>query len=626
MTQTRTPWRWLLLIVALSIVTQGYAVGLINHGLQIPLVRHFAGDDAFAHDPFIQDLAHSYTTIFYPLVGLLARVVPLPALLFALFLGFRILNTFLAWRLGKALFDDEKAALANAAACSVQTLTFAEDIVSDIYLTHGAAAQAFTLGTLVLLANGRVLPAVALVGLQFNVHGMHAAHLALVLGVACLPMLRDRFTARPLIIGGALCALFTVPTLVWMKVSGAMGQPIPEGYADAIKDWFPTHFWPSTWGVLDACMLLLPVVAGPALVKLAGPTRDGGITARVALTALVLGALGGLAVELWPHPTLIRFHPMRLSWIMVLAGMPFLARVAVDGVRHLDLPSVPDARIRSAVGVSLFIGLSVATLYRSSYWLGMAPALWLVLQWDRGPARRFFWLGALTFTSLLVPWLHVSAGGAALPAADATAEDAAAYYAVEGAVGLYPLISVWWAFLQVRQGPHKGFLRGLLLWSAAALAVVHLGVRGVVVASAQRRGTLGQWHAVQDWSAANLPRGATVMVPLTQMGFRVWSNQIPAVDFQEGDVLFHNPGYAERFLDKLRLYGWKRGTITGFAHYQRLDPLDAALTADDARRVGAALGATVAVRRATHPAWDLLELFRNRKFVVYRLDAPPAAQ
>ena len=102
----------------------------------------------------------------------------------------------------------------------------------------------------------------------------------------------------------------------------------------------------------------------------------------------------------------------------------------------------------------------------------------------------------------------------------------------------------------------------------------------------------------------------------------VWSNQVPAVDFQEGDALFHHPGSMHAFVHKLRLYGWEPGEIVGFSHFFRLDPLDANLQTADAVRLGKELGVHVAIRKASHPAWELPELFRNASFVVYKVDGP----
>lgn len=627
LTSRPLPVAWLIAgITVLSILTQGYVVGIINHGLQIPLLRTFAGDDAFAHDAFIQELAQTYTTVFYPAVGYLARVLPLGPLLLVLFVVFRALNTWLAYRLSLALWNDPRSALWTAAALSVQTLTFAEDIVSDIYLTHGAASQAFTLATLVLLARGRVIPAVALVGLHFNVHGMHATHLAAVVGLAALPTLKDRAVLRQYVVGGAFCALFTVPTLAWMRHAGVMGQQVPPGYVDTIRHWFPTHFWPSTWGVMDWSMFLFPVVAAVPLYRLAGATADRGITRRVASWSMGLAVLGGVTAEVWATPLLIRLHPMRLSWIMVLAGMPWLTRTAINMGRHLHT-STPQStptqspgsqRVEVALSVGLLLGLAVATLYRSAYLLVLVPGLWMVLLWQRGATVRALLALATVAAAVLIPLAHLAAPLQNFPVV-ASRANPRGFFVVEGAVAGMAAMGVLLAWMMARQGPHSGAARKTLLGAMLTVAVLHLAARGASTAAMQVRGPQADWLAVQRFCAANLPRGATVMVPLSQIGLRAFSNQSPAVDFQEGDAMFHHPASAPTFLHKLQLYGWEPGPIVGFSHITRLDPLDAQLTQAPAVDLGHALGAEFAIRRTRHPSWNFVELFRNASFVVYQL-------
>jgi hypothetical protein len=50
---------------------------------------------------------------------------------------------------------------------------------------------------------------------------------------------------------------------------------------------------------------------------------------------------------------------------------------------------------------------------------------------------------------------------------------------------------------------------------------------------------------------------------------------------------------------------------------RRLDELDEKLTAEDATRIGSALHARTAVRRAQSPPWALPVLHRNASYVVY---------
>ncbi|MEW5853990.1 MAG: hypothetical protein AB2A00_34770 [Myxococcota bacterium] len=623
--QPRRPWLWLGVIVVVSILTQGYTVGIINHGAQLPLIRHYAGETSFARDPFILDMAHTYTSALYPALGWLARFIPLEPLLFVLFLLFRVVNVVLAWRLALALWRDGHVALWTAAALSVQTLTFALDFISDIYLTHGALAQAMVLGALLLLARGRVVAAFLVGGLLFNVHSLHSTFVCGMMGLAVLagPRRREQFTS--LVVGSMGAVLLMLPTVYWMKQVGALGAPAPEGYAEALKAWFPGHFWLSTWGVSDWLRLVFPALAGLTLWRLAGPSDDDGAIARVATLSLVVGVLGGLLTEVWPNPTLIRLHPMRLSWLMTLAGAPYFIRACLQLLRHLERPDQPHARLAAATGTMTLLGLALPLLYRYAYWMTLLPALRAVVELVEDPARTRR-LRVLMTASLLC----ALAVPAAMLASDATEYSGLTVMEgnlrrmvlVEGLIGAFAVATVVSAWMRMGAGPHQGFARRALLQSAVLLAAFHLVGRGALMVQYHRKGPIHDWKQVQHWAAENLPAGAVVLAPLNQIGFRSFSKQTPAVDFQEGIAITHNPQYLETYFHKLKLYGWEPGEIVGFSHYSRLEPLDANLKTEDALRLGKALGAVAAVRRTRQPAWDLPVLFRTNAYVVYRLDGP----
>jgi hypothetical protein len=154
-----------------------------------------------------------------------------------------------------------------------------------------------------------------------------------------------------------------------------------------------------------------------------------------------------------------------------------------------------------------------------------------------------------------------------------------------------------------------------------AFSIYAMAGRGLTTIAVDRRGILAHWRQAQEWSATHLPPGEQILVPLSQLGFRVWSRQIPAVDFQEGDALFHNPGYEGIFIDKLKLYGWTPSELIGAGHISKLEQLDRQLTSDKAIEIGRQLHARVAVRRTNHPAWDLPVLYENPDYVIYKLES-----
>ncbi|MFO0723175.1 MAG: hypothetical protein U1E65_05295 [Myxococcota bacterium] len=604
------PWLFAALLTVGSILTQGYLVGIINHGLQIPLIRSWAGDQSFANDPFIQDLLHSYTSAFYPAVGWLTRLIPIGPLFFGLFVLFRFLSIALARRLSLALFGSQASAILTALLIAAQTMSFADDVVSDVYLTHGALAQVLCLAALAFLAEDRLKSAFAAGGLLFAIHGMHAVHLLpLLAGSALIGRLNRKEIVRVLL-ASTMAAIGILPTLWWMVRAGVLGAPVPEGYLDVVFSWFPAHFLPSTWALSDWVALIGPAALMFPVAKLAGPAKDGGRVGRIAVAALVLGAGAGFLTELHPTPFLVRLHPMRLSFVMALAGAPYLAEAARQLWIRKDAP-----RYWAPLGALLIAGLAVPMTSRWSYWLALAPALWAAARGFTG--RRSLVLVLLV--GLLLPlacaWDQQRTVGA-FPGLARVLELgeflAAGFGVVAGGLLLV-------AYGRAERGTYRGDearqLLIALLVAGSLPVLLQIGARFRL----SHNGRIAQWRQVQEWAGEHLPAGATVLVPLSQIGFRTFSKQTPAVDFQEGDLILHDMSYAPRFQAKLDAYGVQKEPIHGMSYLTRLERADAALTKDQLLSIGKQLGAKVAVRRAQHPQLDLPELYRNQYYVVLDL-------
>lgn len=624
----------LTLIIILSILTQGYHVGPINHGFQLALIRRFAGETAFENDAFLTAMTRTYTTAFFPAVGLLARYVNLELLLFLLFVVFRAGSVWLAFNLGKTVFGDVRTGIVTAAITSVHVLTFAMDIVSDNYLTHGALAQVMTLAALLLLAKGRPVLAFALAGALFNFHAMHATHLVAVMGVALLLGSDRRRALQPILISVPVVVILCLPTIYWMWRESVLGAPVPPGYIDAIRGWFPTHFWPTTWSVTDWISFLFPALAVWPLWVIAKSPRDGGITGRVATVALAGAVLGGIVTELLPSPFVIRLHPMRLSWLMTLAGAPYLANASLELLRARG--STRFARFGFVLGSLLLLVAAMPMAYRYDYAIVLIPACYgvafeikrhgdLESGADRIGRGATPMIAASLAVAIAVPAILTMVSMRAFGIKLELASPAFRFLLIEGSVGVFAVLSLALTWVRRNEGPNPARARVRFLRGVGAVAAIHLALNGLVMAEMGGRGALKRWRDVQEWCRDHLERGEPLLVPLTQIGLRAFSNQTPAVDFQEGDVIFHQPEYLETFLGKLRLYGWKPGRLVGFEFISKLDALEEALSKEQLAEVGRKLGARTAVRRSREPPLDLPILFSNDEFVVYRLDgAAPA--
>ena len=631
--QPRYPLLWILLIAAASIASQGYLVGGGNQALQLPLIRYFAGDPAFAQDPLVRDLARTYTSVFYPLLGYAARLVPLPWLLFLAFVLLRVGTLYCGYRLSLALWRDGYAALWTAAALSLQTFNFASapgQAISDVFLNHGGLAQVMALAALWLLATGRTVIALGMAGLMFNVHSLHSVHLMAAMGLAVLTASLNRRALFTLIAGYGVAAVLLSPTVYWMFRVGVMGRPDPAGYADSLRGWVPTHYWLSAWTPADWILFLVPWLSAVPLARLVGQPRDGGVVARTAVVSLICAAAGGLLSEFWESGPLLRLHPLRWTWVTLLAGIPFFARAAVQLVRRLERPDLPWSRVGGALGTMMLMALGVGVAYRSAFLLTLVPAMWLMARApeDARPATRaeFALVAALPVLALLMPAIMALTVEDDIWAMLGGRDVMRRVLIAEGLVGGFAVAIIVAAWVQRQATPYTSRGRRALLRAAIVVAGVHLAARGLVVAQVQHRGMVRRWQEVQEWCATHLPRGARVVVPLDAPGLRAFSNQVPVVDFLEGAVLIHTPRYLPEYHGKLALFGYTPFQGTFADNLRNLAKLDEALTEERVQEIAQRTGALVAVRRSQYPAWRLPEVFRNERFVVYRLDPRPTGR
>lgn len=600
------------LVTVWSLLCHWYRFGVVNHGMQVPLMRLAAGEHAFDHDVFLQTLAHAYTTVFFTVVGHIARVVPLPALCFVLFVALRYATVRLSMRLGRVLFGNVWAGVTGAVIFSAQTLTFAEDMVSDVYLTHDTLAQLLGVAVLVLVVEQRFAAAFFVAGLIMPIQGLHATHLVPLLALALL----GRVPLKNLVVAGSLACVGVLPVVAWMKHVGALGVTYPPDWVDFARAWFPTHYFPLHWTLFDWLHVVTPcLLAGPLWTIAA--VDDRGLR-RLFWLAVVVGLGLALVCEVWPNPFLIRLHPARASWVAWLAFVPVLGAATTTLWRRGD-------DVDRVTAIMLVFSATVSVFGRVPFLLVMTPMVWARARHRRGRATTSAAVAGVVL-AVVVPVVVLVSKSLAIRAAPLW--QAAVVF--DGLVTLLAAVSVaviaWRASSSTSEEPSVDD-GGRRLWRAGVFNVAAMTTLHVLVfVLSSSRGAHHDWVDVQRWLKDHRPAGENVLVPLSRIGLRVHSNQTPALDFSDGLLSFHDPGYIPVLQEKLRAYGWKPGAVVhGFSFLENLDDVDRALSTDDLRRIADALHAPVAVREKAMPHLDLPVLYENKRFVVLDASSPSSS-
>ncbi len=624
------PHLWLAAIALGSILTQGYLdIGSFNQGVQIGLIRYLAGDPAFQSDPVVQAFAGTYATFFFPAIAWLTHYISLPTIFFGLFLICRLATAWLAYTLAVAVWGDRLTGLLTSILLTIYTPVFAVDAISFPATDHALLAQVLVLGSLTLCAQGRIIPGVAVIGLTFNIHALHAIHaLGIVSGAIVLG--RGRKDWRGLALGIAAALVCMSPTVVWMLHANHPLGEAPADYVELIRSWFPLHFWPSSWGAADWASFLFPALAAWPIWRLASPTLDNGLIPRIALLSLIAGAVAGIATELHPEPLILRAHPMRVSWLMGLAGLPLLARASVSLLRYRDADVTPMRRVAVVLGSLLLLGIVLVPMIRYVYWLALVPALWMfVITRRRGLTfLTAGWIGVPLMAALGGGYLAVSFA-VVRSYVDPSAPDltnVSYFLLLMAGVFIILAISATARAWLIPNRPVAPRALAAFRWTAACLGGLSVLISLLLITYPQISGSYRQWYDVQRWLARNAPMSAKVIVPFNSSGIRAYSNQIPVLDVQEGDLLVHNPEYASVYRNKLNAFGWKYDRANGLLGIAwRAREFDRSLTPERAIQLGDRFGAKLAVRASCQPEWPFTELYRNPGYVVYRLPVGSAA-
>jgi hypothetical protein len=331
----------------------GYAIGMHNHSIQIPLVRHLQDPKLFPSDLFVATL-DNYTSFLWPTMAWATQYVSMDV---AFATGHFLAELVLlggVFALAAATFRETRWA-PYAALWSVLWANphIGGESIHWFYFTHTQVAAAIAVWCLALAARGAWKAAFLLTGLVFNIHAMEAVYIGVMLGLATLT--EPHLMVRRLLGGGIVAALAATPGLYWLSSSGALGSP-PD-LAALLRAFFPEHFYISAftaaqWKMLAVVVIVL-VIASLGVKKTDGAKR---LLAMIA-GAVVLLVFGAVASELRPTPTLLKLHVLRAIPTLIVLTLVLASGWLAALAEEREQPLSAIAFLMIVVTVPLGIGL-----------------------------------------------------------------------------------------------------------------------------------------------------------------------------------------------------------------------------------------------------------------------------
>lgn len=307
-----------LLIFAAALLIRPYHYLESNQALQIPLLQTLRDPSLYPNDPFVRTLA-GYCSIFWLAVAY-AKAIPLPALLFALFLLTTAGGLLAAGLLAGAFFPTSRLAPWAGAvlfALGINPILGGGTIVAS-YTEHTTLAVVFLLLAFWLVLKDRPYWWAICFALGFMCNPMYGVHaLPYFLLFALFQSRAGRRPARPWLYALALAGALILPSVVWaLQTTG----PLLHASASVKSLWYQAaqarlshHLFPMTWSKSDFARFGALVLVVAMLARSESDARRPGsrlIFAAICAACLWV-ALSFVAAHLLKSPAAISLQAAR---------------------------------------------------------------------------------------------------------------------------------------------------------------------------------------------------------------------------------------------------------------------------------------------------------------------------
>jgi hypothetical protein len=340
---------------AVTLATTGFAFGVSNNVYHLPFVLRYAALPQFANDQFYQDLVYIVSFV-WPLERLFATESNVWALFLGSYIAALFAYFFALLSMVSRLARPGSLGLVLAALLlgisyldSGYSVLAGENIVGG-YFTESQVATALITASLALAMDRRLLPAILLLGVAFDVQLEFAVWgLVALVGVTIL-MLHDGMPVlRSWVIGGPVALIIAAPAAVWFAHSIAAVGKFDGDYIDYLNLVEPNQWLVWTvplkkWVLFGANLLL-----GFAAFAVLGPPAR---LARAAFVGLLCVFAIGCAVPLVTDN----------QWILnlrLMAADEFLQVLATAAATAVVVRDIRYAQGVGRVGLSIVVGASL---------------------------------------------------------------------------------------------------------------------------------------------------------------------------------------------------------------------------------------------------------------------------
>lgn len=325
------PSHWLLLILALNVVivivgVQGFSHGRLNNfhdqSIQIPIIYSYADSTLFSGD-FLLDARDTYVTLFYPVLGVISRAIPLEVLMAGLY-GISIVSTITAvYAIGTTLFNRREVGLIAAVMWMAYFPNPGGDFIHSPFVTHTTFSIAIELWALVLFFRRRYGWAALLIGLATNINAMTGVFVAVMCAFALVSDRRQwslKLLRFPLLV-----VLGALPILIW-RFSLPLSETALEDFVDIIR----LRLWYAVFPLDMSVLLWIGFFAVLAMWRYSfryGKSVYHNEVLAMAAGIAMLSLIGAFFAEIVPLEFVIELQLIRSTWLINLLVLFYLSNM-----------------------------------------------------------------------------------------------------------------------------------------------------------------------------------------------------------------------------------------------------------------------------------------------------------
>ncbi|NQT90840.1 MAG: hypothetical protein HQ558_06255 [Candidatus Omnitrophica bacterium] len=615
------------IFVPLSALLLGYNYGITPNQIQVlPFIYRIADPSLFPGDYYVDTLSQ-FPSLFPYLMAFLSKLLELETLHLVLYFLLRYVLLIASYKLSYQLFRSHRGAMFTMFLFAFSPLLntyglIGHDPLMKTSLYHTSMVAPFAMIAILTFLQKRYKTTALILVFIYYINALMGNFIFVMFLFASLYLWlygREKDQLKSIGFSFLLFLLLVLPGAIWV-IRGSMAHPYEasSNFIVWLKNWYPLHYFPSTWsGFKWSHFIIFLVYFAVFFKKGFKDTKSGGIIRSFIWALFSMWTIAFVLGEFFQMRRIILLQFFRSDVFFIVLGCVFAANY-IKGL-------IEKGSLRNFV-LSALIIFALLEFNKPNYAGGIMILLLL----------HEFRLQALSALS------KVSANGDMLLKLIrrifilfliTLAVKDLLVYLTPGKISCF-LILLTIAYIADKQRIAPRLSRQVIIcvmiFSLLPYAtIMRQRIKEGNISNCSSPDIYDDWKRVQLWAEENTPVDSIFIVPVYMHGFRVFSKRPVFLDWVDGAAMHWYPGFGDIWIERLGTLGYRRewmikrvGAFCGFGSdarkyiarfiYMMLDEKDL----NEARgRYGVDYIVEPSGRRLSFPV-----AYKNDRFYVYRIE------